>query len=474
MVVGAGLAGLSCAARLTEHLDVHILEARDRVGGRCWSSHGWDDDQVAEHGGEQIEAGQESVLGLAAELGLELESRAPDAPATGYASLGDRLTDLDVLQGLPEILSTLDEQLRQIGRVNYRTADKAMRSLDDMSAQDWIDEYVDGGGQSPVGLALGTSVALNLGFRPSGLSALSLHHMFLGLAEVGEASQGFSFGNENAGPNNGDLPELGDTIRSGVTHHMHIKGGNDLLASRLAGRLPPGTLHLNSPVIEVQRRSDGRYITRTAGEPGVVVSDRVVFTNPLPTLKEIDLLGAALSDRRRQSIDDVAMGTGYKVLVQMTAQPDSVTGWPGFILNSEPAVVVWNSSTKQSGNAGLLTFFGQGTLDTSNVTAHAVAPDSVARVVRSLLSGVSSDVENAVAHRIWLDDWAHDQWAQGSYAGFSPGQYSRFAGFLSEAEGGVHFAGEHTSLSSPGYLDGAIASGHRAAAEVTSSLGIGS
>jgi len=44
---------------------------------------------------------------------------------------------------------------------------------------------------------------------------------------------------------------------------------------------------------------------------------------------------------------------------------------------------------------------------------------------------------------------------------------------LSQPEGGIHFAGEHTSLSSPGYLDGAVGSGYRAAGEVLSSLGVG-
>jgi len=52
------------------------LEAQERVGGRCWSAHGWADGQVGgEHGGELIEPGQARVLALAGELGLTLESR---------------------------------------------------------------------------------------------------------------------------------------------------------------------------------------------------------------------------------------------------------------------------------------------------------------------------------------------------------------------------------------------------------------
>ena len=61
-------------------------------------------------------------------------------------------------------------------------------------------------------------------------------------------------------------------------------------------------------------------------------------------------------------------------------------------------------------------------------------------------------------------------WVKGSYAGFLPGQYTKYWGYLKKQEDGVHFAGEHTSTHSQGYLNGGVESGDRAAREVLHAL----
>jgi monoamine oxidase len=49
-------------------------------------------------------------------------------------------------------------------------------------------------------------------------------------------------------------------------------------------------------------------------------------------------------------------------------------------------------------------------------------------------------------------------------------QYIRFAGVEREAQNGVQFCGEHTSIDAQGYLEGAVETGQRAAAEMISAL----
>ena len=73
-VVGAGLAGLTAAYRLAQQgVNVRLFEARDRMGGRCWTARGFADGQIAEHGGEFIDTRHVHLIQLAKELELHLD-----------------------------------------------------------------------------------------------------------------------------------------------------------------------------------------------------------------------------------------------------------------------------------------------------------------------------------------------------------------------------------------------------------------
>ena len=64
--------------------------------------------------------------------------------------------------------------------------------------------------------------------------------------------------------------------------------------------------------------------------------------------------------------------------------------------------------------------------------------------------------------------WDEDPWVRGGYAFFDPAFDPLWRAWLSRPSGRVVFAGEHTSTRWQGYMNGAIETGMRAAAEVES------
>src|SRR5581483_9907018 len=72
LVIGAGFAGLAAADALAERgVEVTVLEALDRVGGRVWSQP-LADGSVVERGAEFVLPGYEVLSSFVRRLGLEL------------------------------------------------------------------------------------------------------------------------------------------------------------------------------------------------------------------------------------------------------------------------------------------------------------------------------------------------------------------------------------------------------------------
>jgi monoamine oxidase len=70
---------------------------------------------------------------------------------------------------------------------------------------------------------------------------------------------------------------------------------------------------------------------------------------------------------------------------------------------------------------------------------------------------------NGRSYFIWSPGDPH---ILGAYSYLAVGQYTAFNGIQGRREGNLHFAGEQTSLNFQGYIEGALRSGYRCAAEV--------
>jgi monoamine oxidase len=439
-IVGAGLAGLSCAYRLQQRgIACTLYEAHhERVGGRCWTARGFAAGQTAEHGGEFIDTDHHRIRALAAELGLTLEDL--EAAARKRPGLHPRLyldgrvrRFADVYRDQHLIGARADADARRIGSIRWDRATRAARALDEMTAAEWLDLALPDGSHHLLRVATEQFMSEEYGLDVGRLSAISM------LMEFGP------FATES-------------------DERFHVQGGNDQLAWGLAERLDPGTLQLDRPLSGLRRRGTS-YALTFAGTGAEAHADIVVLCLPFPALRRVDLDGARLGHRKRQCIEELGMGTNAKLLLQFHRHLSHYDRWNGEFYDEH--VDTWCSSTDEPGRPGLLTVYSGGSYGAaqSGPRPHGPAPhgrvrDALGRITRAV-PGLGAGYDGTG----WLDHWAADPWTHGSYAAYEPGQYTRWWGFVGRPEGRLLFGGEHTALSAQGFLEGAVRSGERCAQE---------
>jgi monoamine oxidase len=449
VVVGAGLAGLACAHRLTQHgVAATVFEARERLGGRCWTLRDFfDRGQTAEHHGQYIDSRHRQLLRLADELGIDLvDTRAQSFPSgsRGFTWIDGRDRDPDrVFADFGLFLDRLTRDYERVGSYLCHEAGPAAVAIDRTTMREWFADNLPGGARSLLAQALSIFMTSFFGLDVADMSAINLFEAFV-------------------------------APYPGADERYRLAGGNDRLVSALAERLPPGSIRRGRPLEALWSRSDGRIGARFAGEASDVEADRVVLTLPFTALREADISGLALSRRKRRAIETLAMGTNVKLNLQLN-RTFAALDWNADFASDEPHYVTWDSTYGQTAPAPrtpVLTIYNGGHDGASYPTARGHGPASD-RVVRNTLANLGRGIEeiaDAYNGLAYLDSPVDDPWVRGSYAGFGPGQYTDFWGCLGDREGPVHFAGEHTSTHSQGYLNGAVESGQRAAREVLQAI----
>lgn len=450
VVVGAGLAGLTCAYRLHQAgVTADVYEAHPvRVGGRCWTAREFAEGQIGEHGGEFIDSDHARMRQLVDELGLKLEDRAgyerrhPTGHSLLYLNGKLRHTD-SVYAGYGATLRRLRTVEKRTGYLHSYSNVQA-KAFDRRSAGQWIARNVPRS-RPRLREVMREYFSEEFGLDAGRLTATDLLYLV-------------------EGPYNGRDPAASDPSNE----RYHVEGGNDLVTRGLADRLPDGVLHMDAPLTALWRRDDGSYGLSFDGVSGDVIADQVVAAIPFTTLRDVDLSRAGFTKLKRRCIEELGMGTNAKVLMQFHHRPERFGNWNGELVTDRPQLDTWQSSLTQPGRAGLITVYSGGKVGAGYPAhpPHGLAPPAVVRDTLAALDRVVPGIARDFNGRAWLDNWFADPWTHGSYAAFLPGQYTEFAGVIKRPEGGVHFAGEHTSDAYQGFLEGAVASGDRCANEV--------
>jgi monoamine oxidase len=453
-VVGAGLAGLTCAYRLRQAgLAADVYDAHPtRVGGRCWTDRTFADGQIAEHGGELIDTGHQSIRQLAQELGLTLDNLLQAEPRG--------TEDFFYVNGAKYPLSQLEVDLngiyqklhKDVVAAGYPTlfnlSTERGRELDRMSIIGWLDETVpNGGSKSNLGRVLDVAYNIEYGAECTEQSALNIVYL------LGFRGQG-------------KFRVFGESDEK-----YHVRGGNDLIATELASRLA-AQIKLDHALTSIKQNSGGSFTLSFASGPTTRTTtvDHVVLAIPFSMLRSVGFPKAGFEPLKVTAIKELPMGTNSKLHVQFNDRFWYAAKNNGNTYSDTGYQNTWEVTRGQPGAKGILVDYTGGI---AGASFDSGTPQGRAQQFFAQLAPVFPGIDIA-AH--WdgtsasVDFWAGNPWTKGSYSYWKVGQYTKFAGIEKERQGNCHFAGEHTSQDNQGYLNGAVETGERAAGEILGDL----
>jgi monoamine oxidase len=437
LVAGAGLAGL-CAARdlVNAGAAVTVIDARDRVGGRVWTIHdGFAESQHGEAGGDMIDDGQDAIIELAQSLGLKLARifRHGWGYARPDAQGRVRIVKRNPARGWERLAAALRPLIEPYKLAERRWDSPIAADLARRSVADWL------GGINADEELRATARGLRGFFLadPEELSVLALVDQFAG----------------------GDAPAQGKMFR--------IDGGNDRLAQALAAPLGE-RLRLASELVAVsQRGKQVRASIKHGRQTTQLPCDYLIFALPATQLRRIPIT-PALPAPQHEAISTVRYGRATKSLLQFSQRFWRMPGRPTAFGTPLPIGAVWDGTEDQRGRAGMLALLAGGSA--SDATRDIVDRDGVGALAHSL-DWLGSNRATLIASRQVV--WETDQWARGGYAFFDAAFKPALRGWLAQPCGRLFFAGEHTSMAWQGYMNGAVESGRRAAAEVMAAHRLG-
>jgi monoamine oxidase len=431
LVAGAGLAGLAAARALEDrNADVTVAEARDRVGGRVWTIRdGFRQRQHAEAGADLIEGEQESTLELARSLGLHPVR----ILRTGFGYYGpDRRGRLSMqrLEGaMREMTAPLASPMHDYHLGEERWDSAIARRLARQSVAGWLDRT-----NAPAWIRARMRGLRGLFLAdPEDLSLLSLVDFF---ATVGNPGEGQMF---------------------------RIREGNDRLATELAKRLRRRPLMRT--VCRGVRQRPGRLAVSLDSASGLASKDVDYVVVALPGANVRDVTFApGLPDQQREAYGRLRIGAATRVLVQVASRFWKQSGRPRAFGTDQATGAVWDGNEQQPGPAAVLSFLAGG--NASRELQDIVRDEGMTNVLRRVdwFRRRGARTPRVLASRTVV--WENDPWSRGGYAVFDTGFDPALRDWLARPSGRVVFAGEHTSHRWQGYINGAIESGERAAAEV--------
>ncbi len=421
IVVGAGLAGLTAARELSgSGLEVVVLEARERIGGRTWTKADALPGITLDMGAQSVDSRQPLITAEVARYGLATGEELPFEPPNVWRLRGERLGP-----GMPVPVSELADLERLLAEVHFagrRVDADAPCSEQDIADLDIpITEWVERLGLAPATEELGSVFGSSL---MSGEAAES--SMLLMARHLAAAGGLWSFLSVD---------------------YAGVEGGTSAISGAIAGDVEAEVI-LGTEVEAVEHGGDGALV-HGGGEP--IRARSVILTVPLNALRRIDLR-PGLSPATMAGIEAGSANLGAKYWALAKDAPEDFHA-----LGEAPGIDV-ASSWKRVGEGVLIVGFGR--------DASSLDGDDTAAVEASLRHYLP---ELELTASTW-HDWASDPYAGGTWGGWRPGWANAGLPELLASEAPLLFAGSETAQRWPGFMEGAVESGIRSSRQLLESL----